>query len=169
MLPKLSARGPNYRLRAHHASTIVRRMKHLLLATIVVIVVACSSKSDSPQRPFTGAPAAVEVQRIDKEQEDIRVRVYNFADKETGALSFRYRFLDKDGKLVGKVDFMSTAGPSSRIKPKAWGELAVSVFEVPAGAVKAEVLVDGVTYMDETRWKLDEEFSAETKWPAKKT
>ena len=147
---------------------------------LLSIVAACSGgKSDQPPRPFTGAPIAVEVKGF--HDETIDVRVYNFSDKEIINYNFLYRFLDKNGNPIklsdreGEVGGMSMQGPRMRVRPHQWQSFAIEIMDdVPAGAAKAEVLVEEVTAVDGDRladkplWKLDEPFSLPRKWPTKK-
>ncbi len=154
---------------------IARRMsiRNLLVALVVVILAACGGKKYSkppPKRPFTGAPVAVEVTKINKGSVD--VDVYNFADRPIVSYWFLVRYKDADGKVMmvqpgtsfeKDHEFMTMSGNKYKTGPNSWSSMRIDMLEVPEGAKTAEVIVrsvsaasaDGKMVEDDALWELD--------------
>jgi hypothetical protein len=148
---------------------------------IALAAAACgkSAASDkpAPAKPPTGAPVAVEVASIGKDS--VEVDVYNFADKPVAAYDFMFRYHDKDGKILavqpgtpfeGKIDRMSMSGRRYICDPGKWAHLEVDMLHVPAGATRADGLVERVRSTDGTKiddlWSLPPGGSLDD-WPVK--
>jgi hypothetical protein len=147
-------------------------LRNLLIAAVCVVVVACGGKKDSkpaPAKPFTGAPVAVEVTKLNKDSVD--VDVYNFADRPVVAYWFLIRYKDADGKVL-KVkpgtpfekdsEFMTMSGNKYKTAPSSWSSFRIEMLEPPDGAKTAEVIVrsvsaaskDGTMVEDDALWEL---------------
>ncbi|MCW5806698.1 MAG: hypothetical protein KIT31_30315 [Deltaproteobacteria bacterium] len=146
-------------------------IRQLTLATVLALAslasvtsLAACSKSDSssgsassdnaepPAKPFTGAPAAFVVDKI--EPTALETRVYNFSDKKVAGWGVLMRYYDDKGNVLKvKVgtpfekdfDFWSMSGKRYTAEPKAWASIKIDHLEVPKGAVKAEVLANRMT------------------------
>ncbi len=143
------------------------------VALFVTLLVACGGDKKSkpaPEKPFTGAPVAVEVTKINKGSVD--VDVYNFADKPVVAYWFLVRYKDADGKVLkvkpgtpfeSETDHMSMSGNRYKTAPNSWTSMEIDMLSVPEGTKTAEVIVksvsaataDGKMVEDTELWKLD--------------
>ncbi len=111
----------------------------------------------APERPFTGAPVAFVVDKVNAQSLD--VSIYNFGDKMVGGYGLLIRYLRADGSpvpppnAVGGRDYMtwSISGTSYRVPPGKWRSFTLDRLETPAGATRAEILVDIVRTTDGLR------------------
>ncbi len=115
----------------------------------------------APERPFTGAPVAFVVDKVNPQSLD--VSAYNFADKMVGGYGLLIRYLRADGTPVpppnafGGRDHRtwSVSGGAYRVPPGKWRTFTLERLETPAGATRAEILVDTVRATDGI--KIDQE------------
>lgn len=144
-----------------------------LVLALVVALAACGGDKKSkpaPEKPSTGAPVAVVVDKLGKEALD--VSVYNFADQPIGMYWFLIRYKDKDGKVVivkpgtpfeKDHTFITVSGNKYKTNPKSWSSMQIEPMDIPEGAASAEVIVrsvnaiskDGATIETESLWELD--------------
>jgi hypothetical protein len=117
-----------------------------------------------PEKPYTGAPVAFVVTRVAPDGLD--VDVYNFSDKKVAQYGILMRYYDASGQVL-KVkpgtafekdhDFWSMSGRKFAVEPKSWASFRIDHLEVPAGAVKAEVLASRVTALAADGVKFEEQ------------
>lgn len=126
----------------------------------------------APEKPFTGAPVAFVVDKVSPKSLD--VSAYNFADKMVGGYGLVIRYLKADGTVVPPPnafagrDYVtwSISGSSYRVPPGKWRSFTLDRLETPAGATRAEILVDAVRTTDGI--KIDQEpiwRSSTSGWP----
>lgn len=108
----------------------------------------------APERPFTGAPVAFVVDKVGPKSLD--VSAYNFADKKVGGYGLVIRYLKADGTVVPPPntfsgrDYLSwsVSGSTYLVPPGKWRSFTLDRLETPAGATRAEILVDAVRATD---------------------
>lgn len=138
-------------------------MKRTLL---VLVVAACGSKSNVPEKPYTGAPIAFEVTSFHsggKWGGKIDVRAYNFSDRVIASYSVMIRSLDANGKRipVDKGSYfdhesMSFMGPSYKCEPKTWCTFSFDGSVAP-DAKSVVVLADRLIAVKDDGLHMDEE------------
>lgn len=140
---------------------MARRRNALGIVMTIMILVACGStrSKPAPDRPFTGAPVAVVVDKLGDDSAE--VSVYNFADVPIVAYWFLVRYRDADGKVLGAIDQMSVSGMRYRADPTSWTSFEIETLDVPAGAATAEMIVkdvsttkDGMTIERASLWSM---------------
>ncbi len=153
-------------------------LRTVLAVFLVLTFAACGGKKASndppPPAPATGAPLAFVVDKI--ESKGLDVRAYNFSDKKIGQYAILLRYYDKAGAVVtvkpgtpfeDSFDTWSFSGRSFICEPKSWCSFSLDHLEIPAGAVKAEILAsslralkDDTTFEDKDLFELPEH-----RWP----
>lgn len=156
-------------------------IRALALTAAVLLLAACGKKESGkppPAQPWTGAPVAVVVDKIN--QDGVDISAYNFSDKTTAQYVFLVQYKDKDGKVLKvkpgtpfekEFDFMSMSGRSFKIEPKSWSTMTIDMLEPPDGAVTAEAVVSSVGVIAADGNKLEDYWELETgsfEWPVKK-
>lgn len=109
-----------------------------------------------PAKPTTGAPIAFEVTKVtpgDDRKGVLETRAYNFSDKQLAGYGIMMRYFDKDGKptkvMVGTPfekdhDSWSMSGRNYACQPSSWCTFKLDNLNVPAAAVKAEIVAHNV-------------------------
>ena len=153
-------------------------LRTLAVTLLLSFLVGCGSKKakPAPDKPFTGAPVAVVVDKINKDSLD--VSVYNFADRAVVMYWFLIRYKDADGEVMkikpgtafeSETEHMSVSGNKYKTNPNSWSSLEISMLDVPEDAKTAEVIVksvsamakDGVTIEEADLWSMEG-----IEWPA---
>jgi hypothetical protein len=163
--------------------------RSLVLASVIVTIpLGCGKDSKQEPAPVEVLPAAVNgspvsvkfVEFTDGEdgERGMKIKLYNHGDKVAVAYVFRFRYFDaNDQSLKVSVGtpfesdhgFTSMSGNRYKCKPEQNNTLEIDgkLADVPAGAVRAEILAsevrtvasDGITIED---WWMQEDWS---KWP----
>jgi hypothetical protein len=128
-------------------------MKRACLCLLFVLA-ACGKKSNDPPpaKPSTGAPVAFVVDKVtpgDDMKGSLDVRAYNFSAKRVAQYGVLIRYSDASGKVVKikvgtpfekSFDRLGFSGKDYLCEPTSWCSFAIQHLDVPAKAVKAEVL-----------------------------
>lgn len=155
-------------------------LRAVVVGFALAVVVACGGeKKESrppPEKPFTGAPVAVVVDKVG--EDSIDVSIYNFADKPVAMYWFLIRFKDKDGKVLkykpgtpfeDDNTFTTMSGNKYKTNAKSWSHFEIDMLEIPEGTASAEVLVrsvhaiakDNLTIEQDPLWEMQD-----NEWPA---
>ena len=157
------------------------------LLVLGIVLAACGGKKASneppPAKPGHGAPIAFVEKGLkagDNRGGSVTVKAYNFADKPVAQYMLLFRYFDAAGApLRVKVgtpfekdfDFMSLSGNKYKCPAKSWcGPFEIDNLDVPAKAVKAEVIAKSVTALkDGTSFEAAPLFdSPGMDWPGEK-
>src|ERR1051325_10554043 len=130
---------------------------------LVLVLAACGSKKSSsssapppPQSP-NGSPLAFVVDKVTpggRHDAKLAVRAYNFSDKRIGQYAVLLRYYDKAGEVLtikpgtpfeASYDSWSFSGKRFLCEPQSWCSFDIDSLEIPAGAVKADVLAERPT------------------------
>src|SRR5262245_12640685 len=148
----------------------MRAMRSLLVTAFVLsFVVACgkggAKGKPPPDRPYTGAPVTVIVDKI-KSKEALDVSIYNFSDKKLAGWWLMFRDYDKDGNVLklkpgtpfeDDHDFMSLSGNDFLCEPTAWCSFEVDMLEIPEGTVRADSLARTVRSLQADGFHFDDQ------------
>lgn len=162
---------------------------HCGWAVALVVATACKGGEASgrqappPAAASNGAPMAFVVDKITPgpagfADGDLATRAYNFSEKKIASYKIVVRYYDKTGAVlpvqVGTpfektFDTQFFAGRSYLCAPKTWCDLKLENLNVPAAAVKADILPTKLVTVAADGVKLDDKHpvfeSPEEGWP----
>lgn len=111
-----------------------------------------SSKATWPAQPADGTPIVAEFIALEGKGDDIEVklRLFNFADKEVKGVQMTLNYLDGTGKEL--KDFPWGQAKAGLIGKKGTAEIKAGAF-VPEETKSVSVEFRGVDYADGTKWE----------------
>lgn len=111
-----------------------------------------SSSKAWPAQPADGTPIVAEFIAMQGSGEDIEVklRLFNFADKAINSVRMTLNYLDATGKEL--KDFPWSQAKAGMIGKKGTAEIKAGAF-IPAETKSVSVEFRGVEYADGTKWE----------------
>lgn len=162
------------------------------LGVLLVAVAACGGGESEgksggtseapPEKPATGAPIAfiaTDIKAGEGFDGAVKVKGYNFADKDVAQYTVLVRFKDDGGDVLRvkkgtpfekSFGFTSLSGNKFKCAAKSWCNLTLEGLDVPAEARTADVIAarvtalkDATSFEDEPLFQLE---SGTLDWPA---